>query len=606
MRKMISKSPDSTLSKTSTSDSTLRRLLLRFWGQLTHRRQLALAFFLMLISGMAEMVSLAAVFPFLAILTNLDSVWSKPLAQQWATRLGITNPQDLLPIFTLGFVLVVVLAASIQSLSLWVNCQIAAKIGSDFSRRLYSSMLYQPYEVQIQINSSQRIALMNRDLNVVISALDQLLQMISALLIVVALVVTLLAIDWSVAFTVGVAIVLVYVAVMVGTKRPLQKLGLRKVELTRQFIQALQEGLGGIRDVIIDGSQSFYIDSLEKSDMPLRLMSAKAGFLIRFPRFVIEPVGIIVIALVAYLLVTQEGVASSVPLLGAFALGAQRLLPKAQKIYESWAFINNAKGSLKKILQQLEYYRPSSILQQPKPLRFEQNIIFSAVSYRYVNAYEEVLQQINLEIRKGERIGLIGGTGSGKSTLLDLMMGLLKPTSGQITIDGLDLHDFQDSSRLQAWRASIAHVPQTIYLADSSIAENIAFGLPRDQIDMCRVRQAAKQAHIADFIECQPNSYDGLVGERGVGLSGGQRQRIGIARAIYKQKQILVFDEATSALDDTTEESIIGTIEELSDNITIIMIAHRLRSVMFCDRLVRLIEGRIDAIGSPDDVLAKR
>jgi ATP-binding cassette subfamily B protein len=465
-------------------------------------------------------------------------------------------------------------------------------------------MLFQPYEEQIKINSSQRIALMNRELNVVISALDQLLQMLSASIIVVALVVTLLAINWLVALIVGVAIVLVYVVVMVGTKRPLQKLGLRKVEFTRQFIQALQEGLGGIRDVIIDGSQSFYIDLLKKSDKPLRQMSVKASFLIRFPRFVMEPIGIIVIALAAYLLVSQEGVTNSIPLLGAFALGAQRLLPKAQKIYESWAFINNAKGSFKKIIQQLECYQSFSMLQQPKSLGFKQSIQFSAVSHRYEDGREEVLKQINLEIRKGERIGLIGATGSGKSTLVDLMMGLLKPTSGQITIDGGDLHDYQDSSRLQAWRASIAHVPQTIYLADSSIAENIAFGSPRDQIDMCRVRQSAKQAHIAEFIECQPDSYDGLVGERGVRLSGGQRQRIGIARAIYKQTQILVFDEATSALDNATEESIMSTIESLSDDITMVMIAHRLTSVMFCDRLVRLVDGRIDAIGSPNDLLA--
>ena len=601
---MILKSPDSLLPKTATSDSTLRRLLLQFWGQITHRRQLALAFSLMLISGLAEMVSLAAVFPFLAILTNPDLVWSKPLVQQWATRLGITNPHDLLPLFVFGFVLIVVLASTIQLLSLWINCRTAAKIGSDFSCRLYSSMLFQPYEEQIKINSSQRIALMNRELNVVISALDQLLQMLSASIIVVALVVTLLAINWLVALIVGVAIVLVYVVVMVGTKRPLQKLGLRKVEFTRQFIQALQEGLGGIRDVIIDGSQSFYIDLLKKSDKPLRQMSVKASFLIRFPRFVMEPIGIIVIALAAYLLVSQEGVTNSIPQLGAFALGAQRLLPKAQKIYESWAFINNAKGSFKKIIQQLECYQSFSMLQQPKSLGFKQSIQFSAVSHRYEDGREEVLKQINLEIRKGERIGLIGATGSGKSTLVDLMMGLLKPTSGQITIDGGDLHDYQDSSRLQAWRASIAHVPQTIYLADSSIAENIAFGSPRDQIDMCRVRQSAKQAHIAEFIECQPDSYDGLVGERGVRLSGGQRQRIGIARAIYKQTQILVFDEATSALDNATEESIMSTIESLSDDITMVMIAHRLTSVMFCDRLVRLVDGRIDAIGSPNDLLA--
>ncbi|WP_341885283.1 ATP-binding cassette domain-containing protein [Synechococcus sp. UW140] len=208
--------------------------------------------------------------------------------------------------------------------------------------------------------------------------------------------------------------------------------------------------------------------------------------------------------------------------------------------------------------------------------------------FAYGPELPEVLGGIELEIGRGERIGIIGSTGSGKSTTLDLFMGLLLPTAGRILVDGEDLHDPEHPERLSAWRATIAHVPQSIYLADSSIAENIAFGLSKDQIDMGQVRLAAEQAQIAGFIESSPAGYNSYVGERGIRLSGGQRQQIGIARALYKQAQVLVFDEATSALDNQTEVAVMEAIEGLSKELTILMIAHRLSTVQRCDRVMQL------------------
>jgi ATP-binding cassette subfamily B protein len=202
-------------------------------------------------------------------------------------------------------------------------------------------------------------------------------------------------------------------------------------------------------------------------------------------------------------------------------------------------------------------------------------------------------------------VGLIGSTGSGKSTTLDLLMGLLQPTGGRILVDGANLHNPAQPQRLQAWRAAIAHVPQSIYLADSSIAENIAFGLPPDQIDRDLVQRAAEQAQISSFIEASPQGYDSFVGERGIRLSGGQRQRIGIARALYRQAQVLVFDEATSALDTATEQSVMAAIEGLSRELTIVLIAHRLSTVERCDRVISLAQGRIEIQGSPQEILAR-
>jgi ATP-binding cassette, subfamily B, bacterial PglK len=227
------------------------------------------------------------------------------------------------------------------------------------------------------------------------------------------------------------------------------------------------------------------------------------------------------------------------------------------------------------------------------------SVRLESLRFRYGEDSPWVLDAIDIEIRQGERIGLIGSTGSGKSTLLDIMMGLLTPTEGRILVDEVDLNDPSTPGRLTAWRAAIAHVPQSIFLSDSSIAENIAFGIQKDLIDMARVRKAAEQAHIAGFIESGPEGYDQPVGERGIRLSGGQRQRIGIARALYKQANVIVLDEATSALDTPTEDLVMGSLEDLSRELTVVMIAHRLSTLSNCDRIIRLGQGHITEEGPP-------
>jgi ATP-binding cassette subfamily B protein len=221
------------------------------------------------------------------------------------------------------------------------------------------------------------------------------------------------------------------------------------------------------------------------------------------------------------------------------------------------------------------------------------------VRFRYTNDGPWVLDGLDLTIPKGARVGLVGSTGSGKSTALDLLMGLLNPTEGELLVDAQSII----GNRIRAWQRTIAHVPQSIYLADTTLAENIAFGVSRDAIDLRRVQQAARQAQIAEFIESRPESYDAFVGERGIRLSGGQRQRIGIARALYKQASVLVFDEATSALDNATERSVMGTIDALNRDLTILLIAHRLTTVRRCDIIVELEHGRVVAQGTYDQLL---
>jgi len=289
------------------------------------------------------------------------------------------------------------------------------------------------------------------------------------------------------------------------------------------------------------------------------------------------------------------------PVLGALALGAQRLLPALQQAYNAWAAIRGSQASLGATIDLLD--QPVSaelLLPPPEPLQFKNAIRFESVRFRYSPLGPWVIDGLNLAIRKGEKVAFVGSTGSGKSTTLDLLMGLINPVEGRFLIDGKPI----SKNEVRAWQRTIAHVPQSIFLADATIAQNIALGVPPAEVNMERVRHAAAQAHIAEFIEAHPDGYSAVVGERGVRLSGGQRQRIGIARALYKEADVLVFDEATSALDNTTEQAVMDAIQGLGQHLTIILIAHRLTSVRACDTIFELEGGRVVTQGSYDELLA--
>ena len=591
----------------ASADPSLRSLLRQLWGHLARRRrlQLGVLVLVMLTTSVSEVLSLAAVLPFLAVLANPEELWRQPLVQQWAQQLGIASANEMLLPITVAFAVAALAAGAIRMLNLWMNGRLAAAIGSDLSCEAYRRTLYQPYAVHLERNSSELIASISSDVSRVISqVLTPLLQLLSSALVAFSLIAVLLAIDWLIAVGAGLVVALVYAVAMAASRRPLQSLGQRQVVLNRNLIQALQEGLGAIRDVLLDGSQSFFSIRYSRADLPLRRVQCDANFLSTYPRLVLEPVGMALIALIGLLLVRQQGVARALPLLGALALGAQRLLPVVQKVYEGWAQSRNSKASLANVLRLISQPMPRTLAEvNPQPMLLKQGIRFEAVHFAYGAELPEVLRGIDLEIRQGERIGIIGSTGSGKTTTLDLLMGLLKPTQGQVLVDGQDLHDPQRPELLTAWRSMIAHVPQSIYLADNSIAENIAFSQSKDQIDMERVQAAAEQAQMASFIESSPDGYNTLVGERGIRLSGGQRQRIAIARALYKNASVLVFDEATSALDTDTEAALMKAIEGLSQTLTVLMIAHRLSTVKRCNRIYELNYGRIEKNGTPSEVL---
>jgi ATP-binding cassette subfamily B protein len=341
--------------------------------------------------------------------------------------------------------------------------------------------------------------------------------------------------------------------------------------------------------VLIDGTQASYCEIYRRADLALRRAQGNSAFIGGSPRYLMESLSMLLIGGLAYGLAQQpDGVSKAIPVLGALALGAQRLLPILQQAFSSWAAMQSGHAYLKDTLAMLDQPLPD-YADQPAatPLPFRRDISLRHLSFRYSPQGPKVLSDINLIIPKGSRVGFIGATGNGKSTLLDIVMGLLLPTTGTLEVDGQAV----TPATQRAWQAHIAHVPQSIFLADSSVEENIAFGLPKDKIDRDRVRKAAQLAQIADTIESWPKAYRTFVGERGVRLSGGQRQRIGIARALYKQADVIIFDEATSALDNETEWAVMQAIEEFSKDLTVLIIAHRLSTLKSCTHIVELKDG---------------
>jgi ABC-type multidrug transport system fused ATPase/permease subunit len=581
-------------------------LLLGIWRHLSRRRRLQLGalLLLMLASGVAEVGSLAAVMPFLALLSDPQRLWQLPLVRGVAADLGMTGAQELMLPVTLLFGLAAVLAAAVRLLNLWMNGRLAAAIGSDLSCEAYQRTLYQPYGVHVQRNSSGVITGITTQALQVVLVLNAALQLVTAVVVAVGLLGALLAIDWEVACTAIATFGTAYGLLSVTVRRQLGANSRLVADASQLQLKVLQEGLGAIRDVLLDGNQATYLATYRQADLPMRQRQAQSVFLANFPRYVLEALGLVLIALLALLLSWQRGGSSAlIPLLGTLALGSQRLLPALQQIYSGWALIKARQSAVVDVLIMLQQPMPNQYL-HPAPLPLRKAVQVEKLCFRYGSEAPWVLEGIDLEIRRGERIGLIGSTGSGKSTLVDLLMGLLEPTSGRILIDAADLHDPRDPERLGAWRASISHVPQSIFLADSSIAENIAFGIPKEQIDLARVRQMAEQAQIAGFIESSPEGYNTFVGERGIRLSGGQRQRIGIARALYKRATVIVLDEATSALDSATEEEVMRSFESLSRDLTVVMIAHRLSTLAGCDRVFELVPGSPIRMATPSELFS--
>ncbi|HWQ25444.1 MAG TPA: ABC transporter ATP-binding protein [Chlorobaculum sp.] len=579
------------------------KLLFRLWPHISSRRrkQFGLMFVFMVAASFAEMLSIGAVLPFLAVLTSPATLFRQPMAQPVIAFFSLKEPIQLILPLTIAFGLAAVVSGAMRVFLIWANTRLSFAAGADLSISIYRRTLYQSYLTHVSRNSSKVISGITHKTGIVTSTFNSVLNFSSSAIILIAILITLIAVDPVVAFSAFSGFGLIYTVIILFTRHSLENNGKRIASEHTNVIKALQEGLGGIRDVLIDSSQELYCQVYRGADLSLRKAESTNIFISSSPRYLIEPLGMLLIAILAYAMsLKPEGITRAIPVLGALALGAQRLLPLLQQAYASWSGTHGNLASLYDVLELLDQPLPDYADKPlPKPLPFNRKIVVNGISFRYNEEGPWVLNEINLSISKGSRIGFIGTTGSGKSTMLDIVMALLPPTRGTLEVDGLPISD--DNRR--AWQAHIAHVPQAIFLSDSSISQNIAFGVPRDKVDHQRVRQAARQAQIADIIETWPQKYDTVIGERGIRLSGGQRQRIGIARALYKQVDVIILDEATSALDNETEEAVMQSIEALGKDLTILIIAHRLTTLKNCGQIVELDQGRIIGSGNYTDMI---
>jgi len=524
--------------------------------------------------------------------SNPEKVFAHSSAQFFIDFMGIKSQEELLLPFTISFCLLIFIGIALRLLLLWAQNRLGYGTSASFSSSIYIRTLYQPYAVHVSRNSSEVISGITSKANAILTYLiTPLMNLVSSSVTISAIIITLFTINPYVAISAFLGFGLLYAGIILLVKKRLSDSSIILSRESVQMVKALQEGLGGIRDVLIDGTQETYGRIFNRAQGKYNKSSASNQIVGNSPRLIVEFLGIFFICVIAYQLVLHgDGFISAIPTLAALALGAQRLLPALQNFYFNWTSLRAGQDSVLDGLQFLEQPFPEHAHKvNPEPIKFEKSIKLENLRFRYSQDGASVLKNLNLNLEKGKRYGFVGTTGCGKSTLLDVIMGLLVPTKGHLKIDDniIDIHNYR------SWQVIIAHVPQAINLSDTSLAENIAFGVEPDKIDMTKLREAAQKAQIAETIEALPQKYDTFVGERGIRLSGGQRQRIGIARALYKNAQVIVFDEATSALDNETELAVMEGIEQLADDLTILIVAHRVSTLKRCDKIFRMDKGEV-------------
>jgi len=582
---------------TTQKPESVATVTLGLWRQISKRRrnQLWLVFALTIVGAVAEVATLGALLPFLSfIVSGVAGSPAYPSVEAAMRALHLRFGADSSLALTLLFCLAVVASSGVRILLVFANTRYVSAIGYELSVKIFERVLHQSYASHLSRNTSTVVAALQQVKLITGGVLNPILQSISALIIGLCILGALFVFSPLISVVVLVGFGGIYLAMSLIFRGRLKSNAHILAETQVETIRAVQEGLGGIRDVMIDGSQETFVRrfaELDRAWWDVQSANSLAG---NGPRFAVEAAGMVLIAALAYFLVARTGyAANALPLLGVIALGGQRLLPLMQLVYGNWTLVLGNMGSASAMLSVLDVPAADGPRDpRARPMPFERDIRFKDVSFRYAAGQALVLRQFDLTIAKGARLGLIGKTGSGKSTLVDLLAGLLEPTGGSIGMDGRAL----DAPNRRAWQRRIGQVPQTIFLTDASIAENIAFGIAPGDIDARQVALAAERAALGPFIASLPNGYATRVGERGVRLSGGQRQRIGIARALYKDATVLIFDEATSALDVETERIVMDAIRDLPAELTVLIIAHRLTTVDYCEQVVAIEDGRPEMV----------
>lgn len=568
--------------------------LQQLWQILSPLDKRKVLYVLILVIGMAfiESAGVISIMPFLAVLSNPEVVDSNHYLRMMYNFMGSGSKQSF--IVNLGFLslVIVIISTIFKIITQYAVNRFSSLQRHYFSTRLLKIYLQQNYEFFIQRNSASLV-------KNILSEVDQLiwtmilpaLTLMSYGVVLLSMVGILLLYDPLMAIATAFVLCIFYINIYILVRKKLTQIGQEFTQANKERYQTCQEALAGIKDVMINNAKLGYIEQFEKSSRVFARHIATRDTLGQVPLNIIETVGYgCLIGLAMILVVSGKDVSHILPILGLYGFAAYRMLPAAQNIYRSVSQIKFSQQVLNILKPEFELEKPRQehiyLSKKIERLAFNQSIRLENISFAYPNRSEQpVLNDFSIEIKKNSSLGIMGKSGSGKSTLMDIMLGLLQPQKGRVYIDNVELTE----NNISAWRELVGYVPQFIYLADKTIAENIAFGIPKSEIDIEQVIKVAKIAQIDDFIQNQLSlGYNTVVGERGVMLSGGQRQRVGIARALYKNPQVLFMDEATSALDNETEQAVNEATQSLNGKMTMVIIAHRESVMKKCNFIHRM------------------
>ena len=546
--------------------------------------------------------------PFLAVAANPDVVADNVYLAALQNHVGFTTTADFLQFLGFSVLVLILLRIGIEALSQYATIRFTAMRSYSLSHRLLSTYLRQPYAWFLRRHSADLgKSVLTEVQQVVGGTLMPSLKLISDLLVVCLVVAFVIAVDPLVALVSACTIVFIYGLIYAGTRRYLAFIGGDRIEANRQRYQIAQEATAGIKDVKVLGLEQGYIRRFKDPASRFARHQATNAIIGAMPSYGLQAVtyggGLL---LVLWLLASRDGdIGAVLALIGVYAMAAQRLMPAIGSMFQSVTSMRFGKPALDNLVAEMRSSEGSAssddIGVPGHRMTFKDRLELNAVTFTYAGAAQPAIKDLSLSIAAQSTIGLVGSTGAGKTTVVDIILGLLTPQTGTVSVDGVPI----SRETLRAWQRSVGYVSQHIFLADDTVAANIAFGAEPEEMDMAAVERAARIAELHDFIARDlPQGYDTFVGERGVRLSGGQRQRIGIARALYHDPDVLVLDEATSALDTVTERAVMDAVANLGGRKTIIMIAHRLSTVRNCDQIVMLEHGKVAATGTYDELIS--
>lgn len=571
------------------------------WALLDDREQRNawIVLVVVVLGAFSSALMVGSVLPFLSVLSDPSRIESVAVLSWAYQTFSFTSHYTFLIGLGVGSLAVILLTSLVQIMKTWAVARFATMRTHSISYRLMTAYLRQPYEFFLNRHTGEMSTrILSESQQVVTQCLTPAADLVAGVLTILAVVGLLLFLDPIVTLTAFAVLGGTYVGIYALNRRLLRALGHTRVDANKMRFRVANEALGGIKDIKLLGRETSYIARYGEPSKRMARTLVAVQVVSQIPQYVLQAVAYGGIILLCIIMMDEEGLASGaalggiLPILGVFAFAGQRLMPELSKVYRSLAQLQASSAAVDTIHEDLMHHAAGGVLPReiPAGLGLHSQFELSDVSYRYPGAEHAGIKDVSVKIHAGEKIGIVGGTGSGKTTLADVILGLLTPHQGCLVLDGETLNE----GNVRAWQQSVGYVPQDIFLTDASVSENIALGVPKDEIDQSRVQEAARIARLDEFI-CNelPEGYATAIGERGVRLSGGQRQRIGIARALYHEADLIVFDEATSALDNLTERDVMAAIDALPHEKTVVLIAHRLSTVRRCDKIIVMDGGQV-------------